>query len=148
MRNKFNARKVIDPNTGELFDSQKEYQQWRVLRILEQAGKITDLQRQVKFELIPSQREESTEVYKAGPQKGLPRPGAVIEKPCTYIADFVYKVPVTTQYENEDGHLTFADGYVTVVEDVKGYKKGAAYELFSLKRKLMLFIHGIRVREI
>lgn len=129
--NKFGARKVTDPNTGEVFDSQKEYQQWRVLRILESTGKITDLQRQVKFELIPSQREESTEVYKAGPQKGLLKPGAVIEKPCTYIADFAYM---------QDGEK--------VVEDVKGYKKGAAYEVFSLKRKLMLFIHGIRVKEV
>ena len=129
--NKFGARKVTDPHTGEVFDSQKEYQQWRVLRLLEMAGKITDLQRQVKFELIPSQREESTEVYKAGPQKGLPKPGAVIEKPCTYIADFVYM---------QDGEK--------VVEDTKGYKKGAAYDLFVLKRKLMLWVHGIKVREI
>lgn len=129
--NKFGARKVTDPHTGEVFDSQKEYQQWRVLRILEQEGKITDLQRQVKFELIPSQRKESAEVYKAGPQKGLPKPGAVIEKPCTYIADFVYM---------QDGKR--------VVEDTKGCKQGAAYEVFALKRKLMLFIHGIEVKEI
>lgn len=146
--NKFGAKKIKDPATGYEFDSKKEFYRWCELRIMERAGKISDLQRQVKFELIPSQREESTEVYKAGPQKGLPKPGAVIEKPCTYIADFMYKVPVNMQYENEDGHLVFADGYETVVEDVKGYKKGAAYQLFSCKKKLMLWIHGIRVREI
>ena len=129
--NKFGARKVTDPVTHEVFDSQKEYKQWCVLRLLERAGKISDLQRQVKFELIPTQRKESREVYKAGPQKGLPKPGELIEKPCTYIADFVYI---------QNGKK--------IVEDTKGYKKGAAYDLFVIKRKLMLYIHGIKVREV
>ena len=129
--NKYGARKVRDPITGDVFDSQKEYNQWRVLRLLEQAGKISNLERQVKFELIPSQRKDSTEVYKAGPQKGLPKPGEVIEKPCTYIADFVYI---------ENGQK--------IVEDTKGCKKGAAYDLFVIKRKLMLWVHGIKVKEI
>ena len=129
--NKYGARMVTDPITGEVFDSQKEYNQWRVLKILERAGKISDLQRQVRFELIPSQRKESTEVYKSGPQKGLPKPGEVIEKPCTYIADFVYI---------ENGKK--------IVEDTKGYKKGAAYDLFVIKRKLMLWVHGIKIKEI
>ena len=129
--NKYGAKKVIDPITGDVFDSQKEYQHWRVLRLLEQNGKISNLERQVKFELIPSQRKESTEVYKAGPQKGLPKPGEVIEKPCTYIADFVYI---------ENGKK--------VVVDTKGCKSGAAYDLFVIKRKLMLYVHGIRVKEI
>jgi hypothetical protein len=129
--NKFGAKKIIDPITGEAFDSHKEYRQWRILRLLEKAGKISDLQRQVKFELIPSQRKESHEVYKAGPQKGLPKPGDVIEKPVTYIADFVYM---------ENGKK--------VVEDTKGCKKGPAYDVFVIKRKLMLWIHGIRVKEI
>ena len=125
--NKFGARKVTDPITGEVFDSEKEYQQWRILKILERAGKISNLQRQVKFELIPSQREESTEVYRSGPQKGLPKPAAVIEKPCTYIADFVY-------YEN--GKM--------IVEDTKGVKT----EAYKIKKKLLLYVHGIRIKEI
>lgn len=36
------------------FDSQGEYKRWQQLRLLEQAGKISDLQRRVKFELAPS----------------------------------------------------------------------------------------------
>ena len=127
--NKFGARKVIGLN-GEVFDSQKEHHRWGVLNLLERAGKISDLQRQVTFELIPTQREESPGVYKAGPQKGLPKPGDIIEQSCRYVADFVYK---------QDG--------VTVVEDCKGYKKGAAYDLFVIKRKLMLYVHGIKIRE-
>lgn len=108
--NKFGARKVTDPITGDVFDSQKEYRQWCVLRLLERAGKITDLQRQVKFELIPKQNGE---------------------RACNYVADFTYL---------QDGK--------TVVEDTKGYKKGAAYDLFVIKRKLMLYVHGIKVKEI
>ena len=129
--NKFGAKKVTDPFTGEKFDSKAEYHRWCELKLLERAGKISGLHRQVTFELIPSQREESAEVYKAGPQKGLPKPGAVIEKPVKYVADFVYV--------DDKGNK--------VVEDTKGLKKGAAYDLFAIKRKLMLWIHGIMVVE-
>lgn len=128
--NKFGARKITAPN-GEVFDSAKEYHRWCELRLLERAGKISGLKRQVTFELIPSQREKSTEVYKAGPQKGLPKPGAVIEKHCSYVADFVYC--------DEHGN--------TVVEDTKGCKRGAAYDLFAIKRKLFLQRYGIRIKE-
>lgn len=130
--NKFGAKKIKDPATGFVFDSKAEFTRWRQLRLMEMAGKITKMQRQVKYELIPTQRMESTEIYKAGPQKGLPKPGIVIEKPCSYVADFVYI--------DSDGQIN--------VEDVKGYKKGAAYDLFTIKRKLMLYVHGIRVREV
>ena len=145
--NKFGAKKVIDPITGFAFDSKKEYRRWQELMLLERAGKISNLKRQVKYELIPTQREESTEVYKAGPQKGLPKPGAIIEKGCTYIADFTYEVPYR-KFSGNDGELIFADGWETVVEDTKGYKRGAAYDLFVIKRKLMLMVHGIRVKEV
>lgn len=57
--------------------------------------------------------------------------GKLIERELSYIADFVYK---------ENGK--------EVVEDVKGYKGGAAYRIFVIKRKLMLYIHGIRIREV
>lgn len=123
--NKFGAKKVTTPD-GQKFDSIKERDRYVVLRLLERAGKITGLERQVKFELIPSQREESTEVYKAGPQKGLPKPGAVIEKPCTYVADFTY----------------YQDGKY-IVEDAKGCKT----EAYKIKKKLMLKVHGIRIKE-
>lgn len=58
--------------------------------------------------------------------------GKVIEREVAYIADFAYY--------SKDGEY--------VVEDVKGYKKGQAYQLFSIKRKLMLFLKGIIVKEI
>jgi hypothetical protein len=75
--------------------------------LLQRAGKISDLQRQVKFELIPKQDGE---------------------RPCYYIADF--------QYHDADlGKM--------VVEDCKGCKT----EVYRIKKKLMLYIHNIKILE-
>ncbi|MBQ0112388.1 MAG: DUF1064 domain-containing protein [Bacteroidales bacterium] len=57
--------------------------------------------------------------------------GKILERAVYYVADFEYI---------ENGQK--------VVEDVKGYRDGAAYRIFVIKRKLMLYIHGIRVKEI
>lgn len=56
----------------------------------------------------------------------------IIEREISYVADFVYY--------DENGQI--------VVEDVKGYKKGPAYAVFVMKRKLMLKVYGIRVQEV
>ena len=48
---------------GILFDSKKEANRYMELKLLEKAGEITDLKRQVRYELIPRQREQSTEMY-------------------------------------------------------------------------------------
>lgn len=108
-RSKYHSRKTtVD---GIEFDSQKEARRFRELSLLERAGQITDLQRQVKFELIPSQRID----------------GKVVERACTYVADFVY---------TENGKK--------VVEDTKGFKT----KDYIIKRKLMLHINGIKIHEI
>ena len=111
--NKYGAKKVVVD--GEVFDSRKEYYRWCDLRLLERAGAISELKRQVKYLLIPAQRDEI---------------GKLIEREVSYIADFEYI---------QNGKK--------VVEDVKGYKRGAAYQLFSIKRKLMLHKFGIKVKE-
>ena len=59
---------------GKQFDSAKEARRYAELRLLERAGQIQNLQRQVPFVLIPKQE----------------RNGKVIERPCVYKADFVY----------------------------------------------------------
>lgn len=123
--NKYGAKKITAPD-GQVFDSNREYHRWCILKLMERGGKISNLKRQVTFELIPTQRETSTEVYKAGPQKGLPKPGAVIEKACQYVADFTY----------------YQDGKY-IVEDAKGCKT----EAYKIKKKLMLYVHGIRIKE-
>lgn len=130
--NKFGAKQIIAAD-GTRFDSKKEYKRYCELKLLERAGKISVLELQPRFELIPTQREKSTEVYKSGPNKGQPKPGYVIEKACTYVGDFAYW---------QDGKY--------IVEDVKGYQdpRSAAYAKFVIKRKLMLWVHGIQVKEV
>lgn len=122
---KYGNRKVATEDGT--FDSVKEARRNAELQLLAAAGEIRDLQRQVRFELIPAQREPDT----VGPRGGV-HPGKVIEQAVYYVADFVYKD---------------ADGQ-TVVEDVKGYKDGSAYRIFSIKRKLYLQKYGIRIREL
>lgn len=62
---------VVD---GVRFDSLKELRRWGELRMLERAGAIGDLKRQVSFELIPAQKNAAGKV----------------EMPTRYVADFVY----------------------------------------------------------
>lgn len=111
-----------------LFDSKKEARRHAQLQLMLAAGAIRDLQRQVKFVLIPAQREP--DIIGA---RGGRKPGKLLERECAYYADFVY---------------TDCETGAQVVEDVKGYKGGGAYALFSIKRKLMLQVYGIRVTEI
>ena len=56
-KNKYGAKKINDPETGYVFDSKREYRRWQELRFMEKAGQITELQRQVKYVLIPAQYE-------------------------------------------------------------------------------------------
>lgn len=116
---------------GIEFDSSKEARRWNELKLLERAGEITNLQRQVKYTLIPSQYETIERYSKDG--KRLKDGTKLIERECSYIADFVY-------VDNRTGE--------TVVEDVKGYQQGTAYSLFKIKRKLMLYLRKIRIKEI
>lgn len=124
-KSKYGAKKVtVD---GLTFDSKKEANRYRELKILEKIGEITNLRMQVKYVLIPAQREPDT----VGKRGGIIK-GKLIEREVSYIADFVY---------------TDVNGN-RVVEDVKGYRGGGAYEIFKIKRKLMLYVHGIKIIEI
>lgn len=107
-RSKYGAKKVTV--NGITFDSRKEANRYIELSSLEKVGKVSDLQCQVKFELIPSQRIN----------------GKVAERSVNYIADFVYI---------ENGQK--------VVEDTKGFKTPE----YIIKRKLMLWVHKIKVKE-
>ena len=108
--NKYHNRKIV--REGETYDSVKEYRRAKELELLEKGGVIKDLKRQVRFEIIPSQRGED---------------GKVVERAVTYVADFVYF---------EDGKL--------VVEDTKGFRT----KDYIIKRKLMLYMHGVRIKEV
>jgi len=111
----------------EIFDSDKEYQRGELLKVLEQRDEISDLQRQVEYVLIPAQYMK---VLKTVRKKEVLKDKR-IEAPITYKADYVYKLP--------DGS--------TVVEDVKSEMTRKLPD-YIMKRKLMLYIHGIRIKEI
>lgn len=96
---------------GITFDSAKEARRWGELKLMQKAGVISDLKRQVKYELLPSQYNH----------------GRCVERGVSYIADFVYK---------EQGN--------TVVEDTKG----ARTPDYIIKRKLMLYVYHIQIKEV
>lgn len=94
------------------YDSRKEHRRANQLKLMQRAGLISNLREQVKFVLIPTQRDTQ---------------GKLLEKECSYYADFVY---------DKDG--------VTVVEDTKGVRTPE----YKIKRKLMLRVHGISIKEL
>lgn len=99
---------------GEIFDSKKEYKRYTELLTLQKAGKIKGLERQVKFTLIPAQRDKDKKL---------------LERECSYYADFVYTDCQTGQ---------------TIIEDAKGVRTPE----YIIKRKLMLLMYDIRVKEV
>lgn len=105
---------------GITFDSRLEMNRYCELKLLERAKKITGLELQKEYILIPPQYEKSAE--------GKKTRGRCIERAVKYIADFAY----TDEYGQ------------TIVEDTKGVKT----KDYIIKRKLMLYVHGIRIREI
>lgn len=123
---KYGNRKVTLAD-GSKFDSQREYQRWYELQLLERAGRISNLQRQVKFVLIPAQYKEYKQIGKRGREVKPMR--KLLEHECSYIADFVYYDEALQE---------------TVVEDAKGVRTDA----YVIKRKLLLERHGIRIQEV
>ena len=124
-KNKLHAEKC-----GKYASKHEAQRAWE-LKMLERAGKISDLQEQVKFVLVPAIYEETPRFGKRGqPIKPIRR---CIQRELSYIADFVYV---------KDGQ--------EIVEDAKGYRNPAAatYRLFVHKKKLMRKIYGIEVREV
>lgn len=132
--NKLGNRSVtID---GIKFDSRREGNRYCELKLLQMAGKISNLELQKRYELIPARYEEveTGEFYKVGSKKGQPKTKKVCkELAVDYVADFVYE---------ENGK--------TVVEDAKGFRdpSSATYKVFVIKRKLMLWVHDIAIKEV
>jgi len=106
---KYHSRKTVI--NGHIVDSRREARRYQELLLLQKCGEISNLTRQVRFQLLPSQKGSD---------------GKTIERPVSYVADFVYM---------HNGKK--------VVEDVKGFRTPD----YILKRKMMLFFHGIRILE-
>ncbi len=123
-RNKYGAQKTLVD--GIMFDSKREADRYRQLKILLDRGEISNLEMQVKYELIPAQYETTERYGKRGQR--LKDGRKLLEKPVTYIADFRY--------------CDLSSGEI-VVEDCKGMRD----QKYRIKKKLMLWVHGIRIKE-
>jgi hypothetical protein len=80
---KYHSRRVNTPEGW--FDSQAELKRWGDLKLLERAGKITNLERQVRFEIIP----------KIGRLRAI-----------FYVADFAYDLEGKRVIEDRKGFKT------------------------------------------
>jgi hypothetical protein len=122
---KFHNKKVeVD---GIIFDSKKESGIYEDLKKELSAGKIVGFERQTKFILIPAQYETVIVEDKKGRKVEKQK---IVEHACTYIADFV---------------ISHWDGSLVVV-DSKGSR--GLDQKYPIKRKLMLWVHKIRVMEV
>lgn len=108
--NKYGNRKIT--TSDGTFDSLREFRRWQELKLLERAGQIYDLRRQVPFLIVPKQLDKN---------------GKLVFREVKYIADFAYR---------EKGSATLT------VEDAKGVrtevyklKKKLLYYRYQLKIK-------------
>ena len=85
MMNKYKNKKTATSD-GIIHDSKKEALRWFTLKHLEKEGEISNLRRQVPFELIPTQYETFKRFGKGG--KRLADGKRCIERSVVYIADF------------------------------------------------------------
>lgn len=108
---------------GIEFDSTLETKRWIVLKDAERRGVISDLARQVEYVLIPNQYRTEV-VHLKTKDKFVDK---LIERKVSYFADFVYK-----------------KGDETIVEDTKGLRLPD----YKIKRKMMLYMRGIMIREV
>ena len=131
-KRKFNNKKMETPDGT--FDSKGEWERWLFLKDALKNGQISDLRRQVKYILIPTQYRTEI-VHLKTKDKEVQR---VAEREITYTADFVYKIPRTTPIDGPCGV------YETVVEDFKGFPN----DRWPLKKAMMLYFHGISIREV
>lgn len=130
MRPKYGNSKI--KNAYGTFDSQLEWGRFLFLSNREKEGEITNLRRQVEYLLIPAQY--GTEIKHLKTKDKEVR--VLLERSCSYIADFVYE---------RNGE--------TIVEDCKGEDKkykGRAFSTitadFKIKKKLMLWVHHIQIK--
>lgn len=121
---KYNNKKV--EYNGILFDSKKEKDRFVFLKEAEEQGLISNLQRQVKFELIPAIKEKYIKHLKTK------------EKECERTVQLAISYTCDFQYE-KDG--------VVVVEDIKPSPALIPKE-FVLKEKLFRYKYGFSIKRV
>lgn len=118
-----NTKVVFD---GEKFDSKKEMNRYIFLLNAQKEGLITNLTRQVKFELIPSIKKQEVIKLKTK-DKVVER---VVQLAITYTCDFMY----------------YKDGE-QVVEDVKPSLSFLPKE-FVIKEKIFRWKYGFPIKKV
>lgn len=121
---KYNNKKV--EYNGILFDSKKEKDRFVFLKEAEEQGLISNLQRQVKFELLPAIKEKYIKHLKTK------------EKECERTVQLAISYTCDFQYE-KDG--------VVVVEDIKPSPALIPKE-FVLKEKLFRYKYGFSIKRV
>lgn len=112
---------------GIWFDSQYEGDYWVLLKRKEEAGEISNLRRQVPYELIPEIWGEKVKHLKTKDKVVRYQ----VQKATHYYADFVY---------------TDADGNEVVVDTKSEYTRKLSD--YNLKKKMMLAFKGIAIKEV
>lgn len=125
-KSKYHNKKV--EYDGISFDSKKEMKRYVFLKDMEDKGVIENLERQVRFVLIPSLTEDVV-VHLKTKDKVVKK---TIQLAITYTCDFRYV---------HDG--------VTIVEDIKASPKSAALDkVFLIKEKLFRWRFGFAIKRI
>lgn len=118
-----NTKKVVD---GITFDSKREADAYVYLKVLQEKGAISDLQVHPKWELQPKMTEQYVEHLKTKDRVKE----RTIQQAITYTADFSF-------YHNGE--------FVCVDIKISKYLLPKEY---SLKKKMMRYVHGIIITEI
>ena len=112
-------------NEYGVFDSKSEYERYLLLLDMERNGLITDLKRQVTYELLPKQ----TKVVRKELKTKVKEVVKVVERPMQYTCDFTYY--------DKDGEF--------IAEEHKGSKWNVD-EAVRIKKKLLYYFHGIELK--
>jgi hypothetical protein len=96
-KNKYNNHKITTVD-GQKFDSKREYNRYQELILLQRSGLIADLQRQVKFQIVPKING--------------------VKRARFYIADFVYTEGGRKIIEDVKSPITRKESTYTLKKDL------------------------------
>lgn len=123
-KGKVSSRKVV-ADDGQIFGSEVEYERYKILCEWQRIGLIRGLRRNMSFELLPDIFEDITVQMKTKVKEQR----IILFRKEELLVHFVYE---------EDG----IEKYEVVLESSRMPEK-----VFELKKKLMYFVHNIKVKE-
>lgn len=120
---KWYARGNVNANTKSKYHSRKQIIDGHVFASKKESARYAELKLLERAGIISDL--ELQKRFELIPSQRID--GKVVERPCYYVCDFAY-----------------LEGGKQVIEDAKGMKT----EVYKIKKKLMLYKYGIRVREV